>query len=246
MNSPIKIYCPTHKRSHMMKTTKIIGESLILCMVDADVEEYERTYPNYEIKVLPDNVLGNFSRIRNEIRDLADTDRFVMMDDDIDHFAYHEQRKRIKMDRGQIQEMLENGFDMAEDLGTPLWGINVSDAQQCYRQYSPFSFLTPVLGPFNCHVKDNGGIRYDDRLGLNEDFDYSLQVLKKFRKILRFNKYYYMCGHINTPGGTSSYRSMDREKAQAEIMIQKWGPNVVTYDMGRSPNPYLRCPLKGI
>jgi hypothetical protein len=39
-------------------------------------------------------------------------------------------------------------------------------------------------------MEDND-IRYDERIPLKEDYDLSLQHLNKFRKVLRFNKYFY-------------------------------------------------------
>ncbi len=247
MPDPIKIFCPSYKRPHDVRTAKVIGaESLILCVQDFEAEAYEKAHPNNTIMALPDSVRGNMAKIRNHIRDNADADRFVMMDDDVNWFGYHEQCKRIKMDWPHIQEMLENGFDMAEELGTVLWGVNLVDAPRCYRQYSPISFLSPVLGPFSCHLGHDADLRYDERLGLNEDYDYAIQVMRKYRKLLRFNKYFYVCEHLDQPGGCATHRSMDKEKAQAEIMIQKWGPGLISYKMDHSPNPRINCPLKGI
>ena len=149
----------------------------------------------------------------------------------------------------EIMDFLVNGFIMAEDLGTPLWGVNLQSDPKFYREYSPFSFLSPVLAPFCCHIIDDTvrrRIRYDERLGLNEDYDFFLQVIRIYHKVLRFNKYYYKADHLTVQGGCGAHRTLGEELRQAEIMIKKWGPKVVTYDFNKSTNPRIRVPFKGI
>jgi len=94
-------------------------------------------------------------------------------------------------------------------------------------------------------------IRFDDRLGLKEDYDYSIQVLRKFRKILRFNKYHYVSAHIKKKGGCASYRTMKKEEEQAILFQKKWGKAIVhitrkTQGGNMSINPVVHCPIKGI
>jgi len=38
-------------------------------------------------------------------------------------------------------------------------------------------------------------------------------------------------------GGCGAHRMMEEEKEQANLMIKKWGPEVVTYNFKRSTNP---------
>lgn len=243
---PFRLYCPTYRRPHDVRTVAIFGADLTLCVHECEAAAYRESYPNNEQLVMPDAVKGNMARVRNYIRDRARGEWFVMMDDDINWFGYHEQCRRVPMTRDHLIELFLNGFEMARELGTVLWGINLVDAPRTYRQYSPISFLSPVLGPMSCHLGRDPDLRYDERLGLNEDYDYALQVLQKYRKILRFNKYFYQCEHLDQPGGCSTYRNMDKEKAQGEIMVKKWGPEVVAYEFERSPNPRLHVPLRGI
>ena len=246
MTLPFKLFCPSYKRPHDVRTARIFGDDLTLCVQDFEADAYRAAYPNNPILELPDTVRGNMAKVRNYIRDRANADWFVMLDDDINWMGYHQQCKRVEMDKEHIVEMLVNGFEMAEDLGVPLWGINLVDAPRCYRQYSPISFLSPVLGPFSCHIGVDHAIRYDERLGLNEDYDFALQVLNRYRKILRFNKYFYVCEHLDQPGGCAAHRSMDRERRQSEIMIAKWGPEIVAYKLDKTPNPRINVPIRGI
>jgi len=63
--------------------------------------------------------------------------------------------------------------------------------------------------------------------------------MRKYHKVLRWNKFHYRAGHLKAAGGCGAYRSLKREKEQAEIMVKKWGKDVVRYDFERSTNPVL-------
>lgn len=93
-------------------------------------------------------------------------------------------------------------------------------------------------------ITEGNYLRFDERLGLNEDYDFSLQVLHKHHKIFRNNKFHYRCGHLTDKGGCGAYRLLDEEKKQAKVMIKKWGSRVVSYDFKKSTNPRVNCPLK--
>jgi len=246
LRESVSIITPSYKRAGSIKTWNIFGESLIIAVHEFEQGDYREAYPGNEIMVLPDGTRGNMAKVRNYIRDNCETRYLVMVDDDIQEIGYHQQMKRIKMDLPQIKNMLQRGYLMAEDMGIILWGVNVQADPLFYRQYTPLCFLSPVLGPFSCHILGDDGVRYDEELGLNEDYDFCLQVLRKYHKILRFNKYYYLADHIVAAGGCGAYRLMGEEVRQAEIMIKKWGESVVRYDFSRSTNPRINVPLKGV
>lgn len=243
----IKIISPSYKRAGKVEVINIFLDNLILAVHEFEVDEYRKAYPNNEIMVLPDSAQGNMARVRNYIRDHCSSRYLVMVDDDVKEFGYYEESKRNPIGVIRMMEFIENGFLMCEELGTILWGVNLTDARRVYREYSPLSFLTPVLGPFSCHIIGNTKeLRYDERLSLNEDYDFALQVLHKYHKILRFNKYYYVAEHLTKEGGCGSYRLLSEEKRQAEIMIRKWGSKVVKYNFKKTTNPRINVPLKGI
>ena len=141
-------------------------------------------------------------------------------------------------------ELLDIGYQMAEDMNISLWGINLQSDPKFYRNYSPFSMLSPILGTFSCHLKPE--IRYDEGLFLNEDYDFFLKTINQYRKTLRFNKYYYMADHLDMKGGCGSYRLKDTEIEQAIIMQKRWGKKVFKFDISKSTNGRINVPLKGI
>lgn len=247
MAESIKIISPSYKRAGNVKAIDVFQDKLILAVHEFEAEEYRKAYPNNELMVMPDEIGGNMAKVRNYMRDHCGSRYMVMIDDDVEEIGFHENMKRYPIGLVAIMEFLENGFQMAEDVGTILWGINLQADPKFYREYSPFSFLSPVLGPFSCHIVDDvNDIRYDERLGLNEDYDFALQVLHKYHKIFRNNKYYYLAGHLTETGGCGAYRVLDEERKQSEIMLKKWGDKVVSYNFKKTTNPRVRVPLKGI
>lgn len=243
----LKVICPTYQRAGKIKTHKMfnVGD-VTLAMVESQAEGYRKAYPDIPIMVLPENIKGNMSIVRSYIKNNCDAEYLVMVDDDLDGIGYHENNKQIKMSKDELLPFFMQGFRMAEELGTVLWGVNLQSDPKFYRNYSPISMLQPVLGPFCGIITTDPNIEYDERVSLNEDYDISLQVLYHYHKVLRFNKYYYLAGHLTVEGGCGTYRTMTKEKEQAEIMRQKWGDAIVKYDFTRSPNPRLNVPLKGI
>jgi len=122
-----------------------------------------------------------------------------LLDDDIKQFGYYENLALYLMTEQEVYNLFENNFRMTEDAKTKLWGVNLQSDKKFYREYSPLSLSSVILGPCMGIIKDKD-IRFDERLGLKEDYDYSIQVLRKFRKVLRFNKYHYASAHISKKG----------------------------------------------
>ena len=240
----ISVYIPTSRRWDTMTTQRLYPSSIIVCP-ESQLDMYSKYHPTMKILSCPDDVEGNIARKRNWIKRQCETPYFVMMDDDLESINVLEDMKRKKLSTPEIEELFVTGFTMMEDLGTVLWGLNVNPDPVCYRENIPFKLLAPILGPFTAQKNDKD-IWYDERLSLKEDYDFSLQVLHKYHKILRFNKYNYLANHIKNDGGCTDYRTKSREEEQNELLQRKWGRNIVRYDMKKSINPILKIPYKGI
>lgn len=234
---------PSYKRAGNVKVRKVIKD-IILAVHEFEEKDY-REKEGGELIIIPDNLRGNMARIRNFILEecYKKSDYVVMMDDDVSDILYHENGKRVSMKEKDIKDFVVNGFIMCEDMDIKLFGLNLLDDRKAYREYSPYSTLSVVLGPFCGHIKSS--IRYDERLGLKEDYDYSLQHLRKYKGILRFNKYSYTVDHITGSGGCTSYRVREEEERQIRLFQKKWSRKVVKIK-DSSINPVIKCPLRGI
>lgn len=242
---PFVVISPSYRRAGNVEVRKLLPET-VLAVHESEFEDYKKLDGGPLLKV-PDALKGNMAKVRNFI--LTEGYRrspwVVTLDDDVREIRYMEELNPVPYRSPErICSFLTNGFVMAEDVGAKLWGINLQADRKFYREFSPFTFLSPVLGTFSCHLKNP--LRYDERLSFNEDYDFSLQHLHRYRRILRFSKWNYMAGHLTEPGGCGSYRTLEREKEEAEIMVSKWGPQIVSYNFKKSTNPRIRVPLRGM
>jgi hypothetical protein len=237
------IFIPTYKRASNCKAAKLLSQAVICCH-KSEVGEYARHNSN-QIQAIPDDLAGKgMGVIRNWILDNnSPAGDILMVDDDVSGIGYYEGQQKIKLNEVQIYEFIENAFRMCRELGTVLWGLNLLYDKQAYREYSPFSLTSVVLGPFMGIISN--GLRFDTTLGLKEDFDYSIQVLNRYRKVLRFNKYHYMVGHLVGKGGCTAYRTTAKEREQKEKFVNKWGSKIVQFK-DKDTNPVIKVPISGI
>lgn len=238
------IFIPSYNRATAVTTVELFPEAVIVCCKSQE-DNYREFNPTSKLLVCPDSVQGNIARVRNWILKNSPTDYIVMLDDDIKHIGGFKRAKHFKLNSEERDRLILSGFEMMEDINTVLWGLNQNTDRQNYDEYLPISFRSVVLGVF-MGIKRVPGLYFDERLPLKEDYDFSIQVLKKYRKILRFNNYHYEALHLINEGGCTSYRSYDREISQLEIFRKKWGRDIVKYDVTRSLNPIVKVPIKGV
>lgn len=259
----ISVNCPSYKRPRV-KTL----EYLPFCQVWVDNKEYQdyiKANKGFEKNIIsvPEGIQGNVSRIRNYILDKEfenGADAVVLVDDDMKGIYHFEKengfaytQKLLKTE--EFMEFVEKYTDLCKQFGFKLWGVNCNQDKLSYRQTTPFSTLSVVLGPFCCHLKN--GIRYDENLPLKEDYDLFIQHCENHRGVLRINKYYYICKQSKQSGGCASYRNFDREKQQLEALQKKWGSDIVKFDIAENSNtkkkrknidynPIIKIKIKGV
>lgn len=233
-------------------TTQHVFPSGLIVVPESQVAEYvsKGDFPkSWGVVGIPDDQDGNIAKKRNAILDLYEGRDLVVVDDDYKYLGFWENGIDRRCTPDQIDLMLTNGFQMARDVGTPLWGINVQVDRRFYREHAPFAFTSVVLGPFTGIVGDllPKHIRYDEDLWLKEDYDFSLRVLHRFHRTVRLSRYHYMVDHHNEAGGVVGHRDMGEEIRQNERMLKRWGSAVVKVQVkDRSVNPIIKVPLRGI
>lgn len=241
----IKYFSPSYKRPDGVTTQKYLPFCKYV-VAESEAEEYLRN--GHDCWIVPDSAQGSVSRIRNYILDNADADKIVMLDDDLSYLGRWNRQKQTRLSADDVLEFCEMGFSLADDLGVKYWGVNILPDKGAYREYTPFSMTSVILGPFQAF---NGlDLRYDEKLPLKEDYDLSLQVLNKYRSTLRFNAYHYVCKQQTNKGGCASYRTIEREKQQFLAFQKKWGSKIVKMDTASKKsfdiNPVVKVPIKGV
>lgn len=235
--------CPSHQRAGEVLTRKWLPEA-VLCVNESQVAAYEAAEGG-EVWGMPDAIGGNMARVRNWMVEEAfkRDDEVCMVDDDVYRFGVYDAGRERVLDAADFARFAAQGFRMAGEIGARLWGVNVQADPMFYMAFTPLNLNVPVLGTMTFLSKNP--LRYDERLGLNEDYDMTLQHIAKYRVVLRFDKYHYWAKHLteSKSGGCSAYRTLDEERRQADIMLAKWGRKVVRYNLKRSTNPILSSPV---
>ena len=247
----MKIYAPSYMRAEGVKTHKILPD-IIYCVHEFEAEEY--IDKGYNVEIMPDEVGGNIARVRNYMLDNYIKNKGLIIDDDIE--AIKVWRWFDGMPKAEIvedvEEFIEQGFNLCEQFDCHLWGINIIGDKGSYREYTPFSLNNTLSGSFMGFV-DNV-LRFDESIPLKEDYDYSIQNANHYRKLLRINYAHMIKKDHGNKGGCADYRTIESEKEQMNLLQKKWGKKIVKQDKGNKGkkktsydiNPVVKIPIKGV
>lgn len=239
----IRIYCPSYKRSEIAITHKLFRAHRFTYVVEeAEAKLYEKF--GVELLVRPASAKkGCMATVRNFILDNRKSDRIIMVDDDMNRIFCNHKRVRKPLEQEEIWDLVLKGFQMAEDCGSGIWGINCQTDPRFYQQHRPFCFSNVVLGPFLA-IRDFS-MRFDEALPLKEDYDFFLQHMRAFRKVFRFNMYAYEVNHQTWEGGCAVVRNPQIEAEQFALLQKKWGSQLVKRNWKAldSINPIVKMPL---
>lgn len=227
-----------------------------------EYDEYvENNRESSNIISCEEGIQGNLCRIRNHIMSKEfneGADVVLIIDDDMKGIYYWEKNQKNLVKEKDVLNFIWKHSILAMDMGVYFWGININQDKQIYREYTPFSFLSYIGGPFQCFIK-GGGIQYDEGLPLKEDYDMTLQQLNRHRRVLRLNKFFYIVKQSEQSGGCATYRNSKREMEQLEALQKKWRDKIVKKDINKRShnlkvdtrahedyNPIIKVPIKGV
>ncbi len=252
----IRVFSPSYGRGASLCDTAKYLPSATMVVHEFEAHAYHKS--GHNVLACPDGLRGNIARVRNWILEKnQDARGVVMVDDDCSGVFRWENQDSRRLEAVEVEELLEHGFAMAESWGVRLWGMGPVFDKGAYREYTPFSTVSIILGSF-CGVRP-GPLRYDERFKLKEDYDFFIQHMNRYRGVLRFNSYQYLVKHNKQTGGCASYRSLKEEESQFQALRRKWGSEIVSVDTGESKsmvrngkaknydlNPVIRIPILGV
>lgn len=217
-----KVYIPSKGRAGKVTTHNLFLDSTIICP-DSEVDLYKEHHEN--VIGVPDDVKG-ITKTRNWILNNMDDEWMIQVDDDALSFHMFEEGKIRKfIDAEKIHEIIDNQFQLCDDWGLKTWGFSMAADYKFYREYTPFSTQGIIAANIIGIIKNE--IRFDERLKVKEDYDYSMQHIAKYKGVLRCMKYGIDVVHLTNEGGCVSYRTKDTEMEAYNVLVQKWGRKVV-------------------
>lgn len=260
MSGDVVICAPSYRRPKAVDTLKYLPSCRIY-VSKREAAAYREANPGADIVACdPEVAERGTSLIRNHILDCEMRKGRVvaMVDDDLQYIAFWEKGARIKVKtEAEVMAFLRRYTDLCVEWGCPAWGVNVNSDGQVYREQTPFSLKSYISASFTVHV--DHALRYDPRLPLKEDYDFTLQALNRYRRIMRVNKFYYLTLQMAQVGGCAEYRNIETERAQLALLQAKWGSKIVRADNMKASrnhltkkrrrfdvNPVIRPPIRGV
>jgi hypothetical protein len=235
-----KVYIPSMSRAGKVTTHKLFKDSYIVCP-NSQVEQYKKHHKNV---IGVDDSIKGITNTRNWILDYNKDNYHIQVDDDALSFHCFEKGKLKKfIDVEKINNILKNQFTVCDEWGLKVWGFALAADYKFYREYTPFS-TQGVIGANIIGIIDNP-LRFDSRLKVKEDYDYSMQHIAKYGGALRSMKYGIDVIHLTNEGGCVSYRTKDVEMNAYEILKAKWGNKVVKLQNNKNFLT-MKSPRKGI
>lgn len=244
-----RIAIRSYNRSGDVRTLRLFPDAEVW-VPESQEADYRRTYGE-AVRTVPDDEDGSWTRKSNAV--LRRTGAPVLLlDDDLIEVACFDQGDRYFLSPDDLRWLVAEGFALASEVGAPLWGIRTNVDPMGYRCFAPFNLLAPILGPWQGVLVDT--VRFDPGTEPKGDYDFWLEMILRYRKTLRLNKYGYRNDVGKKAGGMSSTRTHERELAGAEAMKAKWGR---VYRLGGSAggkqargaeqilNSQVKVPLKG-
>jgi hypothetical protein len=244
----IGYFAPSYKRPEK-SITQIKYPFIKLVVCESQAEEYLEN--GNDIVIVPNEAQGNISRIRNYIKDnlMQDFDCIIMVDDDNSGIGYWENQKYKIFEANELEEFCESLAILTKDFGFYSFGLNCVTDKGAYMEHTPFSTNKFIGAPFHGILKNNKCI-YDEDIPLKEDYDWTLQNLKKYGGVLRANFASYKVKQAEQKGGCSNMRNLKEEERQFELLQKKWGSKIIRQDKKSKRsfdfNPILKSPLKGV
>lgn len=224
----IHIAIKSFRRASSVTTLAIFPEASIW-VPDSQYAAYKKNYSN--VIAIPDKEDGNLCRKSNAILRRSPSEYTLILDDDITSIHRFDNGRDYTLSSSQCMQLVIDGFDLALQMQVRLWGINQNSDEMAYAAFRPFNLLSPILGPFNGHLRPE--LQYDETVEGKDDYDFWLQNIRAYHRTLRLNMFHYIHDHGKKPGGFVSMRTKEIERNGIERMKQKWGEKV--FRVGGSP-----------
>jgi len=234
---------PSRKREEVVQRCPLLPVANVV-VHESEYDSYARAFHDQGATfgaLLTHNVQG-MGRIRNHLLHVVrdkDRDEFVMqIDDEHRYLAYMMTRRAGSkaMRATEVWHQLDifcHDALVARELPTGLFGYAALARPQERRSYDPFNIRNWVT--VGCSGTLDKELRFDENLFLNEDIDFCLQVIAKYKVILRDQRWagmpeMYEGRTVGTPGGLADVRTTEMARQTIRYLQAKWGASVIVDD----------------
>lgn len=139
----IPVVCPTKGRAGNVLTVDSV-RPLILCVEESERDRYQEEYPDHELLVHPDSILGLAPKRQWIYEQVGDV---FMVDDDLSALVQtYDPDLPSREDPEHAFEIIQSVGAMAKEMGVYLWGLANSHDARYYDANRPFRTTGYVNG----------------------------------------------------------------------------------------------------
>jgi len=202
---------------HSTITTHNFLKDCIVLVPESERDKYKKVVKNHKIETVPDDLIG-LAKVRNYCIDNYKED-VVMIDDDITAFYSVCRKKAMKIkDSSVINEIINHCYVAAHDSGAVLFGFNQTSDPRKYSPHYPIllkGWVGSIVGVIGKEYK------FDERLKVRVDVDFSLVQLYEKRFIWIDNRFSFFSHKNYNAGGSSALRSNENLQNDKRLLKMK-------------------------
>ena len=222
----------SHKRSDNVESMQnLVGDDVVWYVGKDEKEDYINSGAKKVIES------GALCHSRNMVLDDAEKfDYSVQFSDDLKRIEKVSVlgSKKIKKEI-TVDESLEEIITQMDKYGMYLGAVSPTNNEFYFSETRPIGLRHFCLG--DLHVVKKCDLRFDENLTLKEDYDYTLQHIKKFGGVCRLNHILPTFTHRVNKGGAVAVRTESLEQENIKLLKKKWGSLI--RDNPRRPNEIL-------
>lgn len=221
----IPVYIPSKGRPKC-PTARLVKKAIIV-VEPQDYESYKANFPDHEFWVLSENDKG-LSNTRNTILELgrqAGHKWIWMLDDDIKHFVTYAQGSSSNVSWETISGNLDPYLESRPEIGQAAIEYSQLAWNQVGDKKCEYGYCDVAVA---INIEATRDLSYRPYVVLKEDRDFTLQILRKGFKTVRFVKYAFIApkNGSNRGGLYDLYHQKDRELLAVQRMMELWGPDI--------------------
>ena len=221
----------SHLRSfNVEKMQNLVGKDVVWYVGKGEKKDYLEAGAEIVIES------GALCHSRNQVMEDSKVDYSVQLSDDLKGFEKVSVlgSKKVKVPIS-LDDLLKEITNKMEKYNLYLGAVSPTNNEFYYSETRPIGFRHFCLGDF--HVIKKCDLRFDEKMTLKEDYDYTLQHIKKFGGVCRLNYILPTFVHRVNKGGAVAIRNTETERKNINYLKQKWG-NIIK-DNPRRPNEIL-------
>jgi hypothetical protein len=212
-----QVYVISAGRYNVLPFTNTQKANYIFCVKNGEKADYEKNGCKNVYET------GSLIKSRNWALEhsFKNNNICVQLSDDLKKVKINE--KLFKKSDVQIDEAIKKTVYLFEKTsGFYLLGIPPTDND--FFASKLISENTFCIG--DCLFIKPSKPRFDERLSLKEDYDFTLQHIQMYGKCIRYQKFLYTFQHYKNVGGAVDYRTENKEIENINYLMAKWGSKI--------------------